>query len=130
MIKYKLFVLYSLTLLSTIFFSSSNKMARLFGVVIPELNVRVEEETKRRNERKSVRIFEQKIVPQRRKSTIKKTRSSSLPLPLAPLPFPLVVQTIHDMEGKNLHFVNRKIFEQSDISTDHNRFFILKSEVL
>ena len=77
-----------------------------------------------------MRIFEQEIVPQRRKSAIKKTRSSSLPLPLAPLPFPLVVQTIHDMEGKNLHFVNKKIFERLDIATDQNRFFIMKSEVL
>ena len=93
-------------------------MARLFGVVIPELNVKVEEETKRRNERKYVRIFEQEIVPQRRKSVIKKTRSSSLSLPSTPLPFPLVVQMIHDMEGKNLHFVTRNIFERSDIATD------------
>ena len=41
-----------------------------------------------------------------------------------------MVQTIHDMEGKNLHFVTIMIFEQSDIATYHNRFFISKSEVL
>ena len=76
------------------------------------------------------RIFEQEIVPKRRKSAIKKTYSSSLPLPLVPLPFPLVVHTIHDMEGKNLHFVTRKIFERSDIATDQNKIFISKSEVL
>ena len=110
-------MLYSLTLLSTfIFFSSFGRMARLSRVVILDLNVKVEEETMRRKERKFVRIFEQEIVPQRRKSAIKKTRRSSLSLPSAPLTFPLVVQTIHDMEGKNLHFVTRKIFERSDIA--------------
>ena len=47
-----------------------------------------------------------------------------------PLPFPLVVQAIHDTEDKNLHFVTRKIFEQSDIAINQGRFFIPKSEVL
>ena len=52
-------MLYSLTLLSTfIFFYSFGRMARLFRVVISDLNVKVEEETKRRKERKFVRIFE------------------------------------------------------------------------
>ena len=65
-------MLYSLTLLPTfIFFSSFGRKARLFRVVILDLNVKVEEETKRRKERKFVRIFEQEIVPQRRKSAIK-----------------------------------------------------------
>ena len=42
-------------------------MARLSRVVILDLNVKVEEETKRRKERKFVRIFEQEIVLQRRR---------------------------------------------------------------
>ena len=110
-------MLYSLTLLSTfIFFPSFGRMARLSRVVILDLNVKLEEETKRRKERKFVRIFEQEIVPQRRKSTIKKTCSSSLSLPSAPLTFPMLVQTIHDMEGKNQHFVTIKNFERLDIA--------------
>ena len=50
-------------------------MARLSGVVISNLNVKVEEETKKRKKRKFVKIFGQEIVPQRRKSVIKKIRS-------------------------------------------------------
>ena len=43
-------------------------MARLSRVVIPDLNVKVAEETKRRKERKFLRIFEQEIVLQRRRT--------------------------------------------------------------
>ena len=103
-------------------------MVRLFGVDIPNPNVELEE-TKRTKKRKTTRLFGQEIVPARRKSAIKKTRSSSPPLSPAPLPFPLA-QMIHNMEGKDLLFVIRKILERSDTAIDQNRFFVPKSEVL
>ena len=34
------------------------------------------------------------------------------------------------MEGKNLHFFTRKIFERSNIAINQNKIFIPKSEVL
>ncbi|KAL6311563.1 hypothetical protein AAG906_025868 [Vitis piasezkii] len=88
-----------------------------------------EQETKRTKKRKSARLFGRDLVPERKRSKIKKTRSSSPPLPPAPLPFPLL-QAIHDMEGRDQVFVTTKILERSDTDAGQNRFFIPKSEVL
>ena len=67
--------------------------------------------------------------PKRRKSRIKKTRTSSPPSPPAPLPFPMM-QTIHEMEGKDQIFILGKILEWSDTAAAENRFLVPKSEVL
>ena len=86
-------------------------------------------ETKRGKKRRSTMIFGRDLVPERRRSAIKKTRTSSQPLPPAPFPFSLL-QMIHNMEGRDQVFVTRKILERSDVDAGQNRFFVPKSEVL
>ncbi|WKA05816.1 hypothetical protein VitviT2T_023755 [Vitis vinifera] len=97
------------------------KIIRLFGVeMAPNKKEGMKMEPPKEQETKR---------PERRRSAIKKTRTSSPPLPPAPLPSPLL-QTIHDMEGKDQVFITRKILEWSDTDAGQNRFFIPKNEVL
>ena len=84
-------------------------------------------ETKRGKKRRSAMKFGRDLVPERRRSAIKKTRTSSPPLPPAPFPFPLL-QMIHNMGGRDRVFLTRKILERSDVDAGQNRFFVPKSE--
>lgn len=97
---------------------------KLFGVeMIPHVK------GKTTKKRKSIRLFGKDLVPQRRKSRIKKTGSSSTASPPDSLPFALL-QTAQGMGGRDFVFLTRKILERSDVDVHLNRLFLPKTLVL
>ena len=88
--------------LSGVVIPDLNKKVEEETVIIPDLNVKVEEETKRKKEK----LVQSKVI--------KKTRSPSPP-PIR------MIQTISDIKGWNLCFATRKILERSDIATNQYR---------